>query len=69
MERGKPSDLSGGFGFTMSEEGGLDDVAEFFWAAANWERTRSSSVSSAATLVARAWHWGHLPDVELIVKK
>jgi hypothetical protein len=30
MERGKPSDLSGGFGFTMSEEGGLDDVAEFF---------------------------------------
>ena len=34
MERGKPSDLSGGLGFTMSEEGGLDDVAEFFFAAA-----------------------------------
>ena len=46
-----PSDLSGGLGLTMSEEGGFDEVSEFFLAAANWARTRSSSASSAATLV------------------
>ena len=35
MERFSPSERSGGFGLTMSEEGGFDDVAEFFLAAAN----------------------------------
>jgi hypothetical protein len=68
MERFSPSDLSGGFGLTMSEEGGFDDVSEFFLAAANWARTRSSSASSAVTLASRTWHWEHFSDVVFIIE-
>ena len=68
MERFLPSDLSGCFGLTMSEEGGFDDVSEFFLAAANWARTRSSSASSTATFVSRTWHWEQISDVVFIVK-
>src|ERR1700684_2194229 len=49
-ERLWPSDLSDGFGLTISEEGGFEDVAEFFLAAASCSRTRPSSTSSAVTL-------------------
>jgi hypothetical protein len=50
----------------MSEEGGFDDVAEFFLAAANCSRTRASSASSVATLDERTWHWGQISDVDFI---
>jgi hypothetical protein len=68
MERFLPSDRSGGFGLTMSEEGGFDDVSEFFLAAANWARTRSSSASTAATLASSTWHWEHVSDDVFIVE-
>ena len=47
MERFWPSRRSGGFGLTMSEEGGLDEVAEFFLAAASCSWRRATVASSA----------------------
>jgi hypothetical protein len=50
----------------MSEEGGFDDVAEFFLAAANCSRTCANSASSVATLDENTWHCGHISDVDFI---
>jgi hypothetical protein len=50
----------------MSEEGGLDEVEEFFLAAANCSRSWATSASNASTRVCKActcacnrWHCRH----------
>lgn len=59
MVRVWPSGGGGGFGLTMSDDGGFDDGAEFFLAEANCSLNRRTSASNAASLIKSPGQSGH----------